>query len=109
MQRVRIPSAIANSPDPINVAKDSTTSFENYPVALKCKFNIENAVASETDTHLLLLDYSPVTVNSAVSESTSATNDKAVVTSVQNSSTVGTSYSSSSNYSVILPGMTSIV
>jgi len=101
-QRIRIPSSLAGSMNPIGVSSSSQQSFQDYPALLQGQFTFADEDSSSPST-LLLIDYNPVTVNSAVSESNGTQESTGTCSGIQNSTTTGSSYQAASNYSVMLP------
>lgn len=83
------PSGVMLSP------QEDFLAYENYPVLLKLK------IAPETgNCGLLLLDYSPQTVNSQIQVSGSVGNTSGETASNSNSNTIGSSTSQSHTYGV---------
>jgi hypothetical protein len=93
-QRLFLANASNSSVAPITGSQIATEYFANYPALLQTYMQ----VAQANGVTLNLMDYSPLTVNTAVQQSGSTADTKGSTTGTSSSSTTGSSYTQSSTY-----------
>jgi hypothetical protein len=93
-QRLFLANTSNSSVAPITGSQIATEYFANYPALLQTYMQIAQAKG----VTLNLMDYSPLTVNTAVQQSSSSADTSGSTTGSSSSSTTGSSYTQSSTY-----------